>query len=72
MKIDPTVIIDSREQDPLVFENLPAEVGCLDTGGYSIRGLTHLVAVDHAAAAALLRITPPAEKETLDKQAVMV
>lgn len=46
MKQSPTIIIDSREQTPLTFPNLPAIVGTLDTGDYSIVGLTHLVAVE--------------------------
>ncbi len=46
MKIAPVIVVDSREQAPLRFENLPAEPGTLDTGDYSIRGLTHLIAVE--------------------------
>lgn len=46
MKIAPSIIIDSREQQPWKFENLPTETGTLDTGDYSIRGLEHLVAVE--------------------------
>ena len=46
MKIEPHIVIDSREQTPLAFENLPAEVGTLGTGDYSIRGLEHLIAVE--------------------------
>jgi len=46
MKPEPTIIIDTREQHPLDFPNLPATVGTLDTGDYSIVGLTHLVAVE--------------------------
>ncbi|MCZ6653575.1 MAG: ERCC4 domain-containing protein, partial [Planctomycetota bacterium] len=36
----------SREQHAWHFENLPSEPGTLDTGDYSIVGLTHLVAVE--------------------------
>jgi len=46
MKPEPTIIIDSREQNPLDFPTLTATVGTLDTGDYSIVGLTHLVAVE--------------------------
>jgi DNA excision repair protein ERCC-4 len=46
VKITPTIIIDSREQNPLDFRNLPTVTGTLDTGDYSIVGLTHLVAVE--------------------------
>ena len=33
----PTIIIDTREQTPLAFQNLPCEVGTLQTGDYSIK-----------------------------------
>ena len=46
VKLAPTIIIDTREQCPLRFENLPAELGTLDTGDYSVRGLAHAIAVE--------------------------
>ena len=46
MKIQPIVLIDRREQHAWRFENLPSELGTLDTGDYSVRGLEHLVAVE--------------------------
>ncbi len=46
MKFEPTIIIDTREQIPLAFDNLPTEAGSLDTGDYSIKGLEHLIAVE--------------------------
>ena len=46
MKISPVVIIDSREQTPWDFRNLPNEPGSLDTGDYSIKGLEHLIALE--------------------------
>lgn len=46
MKIEATVIVDSREQQPLVFDNLPAVTGTLSTGDYSVVGLEHLIAVE--------------------------
>lgn len=46
MKTTPLAIIDTREQDRLVFPNLPSEPGTLDTGDYSIRCLEHLIAVE--------------------------
>jgi hypothetical protein len=36
MKPEPTIIIDSREQNPLDFPTLPATVGTLATGDYSV------------------------------------
>jgi len=46
MKLNPTIIIDSREQRPFRFKSLPAVRGTLDTGDYSIAGLEHLIAVE--------------------------
>ena len=45
----PTVIIDTREQAPLLFTRLPAIRAGLLTGDYSIRGLEHLFAVERDA-----------------------
>lgn len=45
-KLTPKVVIDTREQTPLVFEHLPTTRGTLETGDYSIAGLEHLVAVE--------------------------
>lgn len=42
----PTIVIDSREQRPLVFEHLPYERGTLQSGDYSIAGLEHDFAVE--------------------------
>ncbi|MCZ6652982.1 MAG: ERCC4 domain-containing protein [Planctomycetota bacterium] len=42
----PTIIIDTREQHPWSFANLPTERATLDSGDYSIVGLTHLVVVE--------------------------
>ena len=36
--IKPTILIDTREQMPLHFENLPSEPATLPTGDYSIKG----------------------------------
>ncbi len=44
--MNPTIIIDSREQDPLRFATLPSEEGSLYTGDYSIKGLEHIFAVE--------------------------
>lgn len=46
MKIAPVVIIDSREQTPWVFHNLPSCQGTLSTADYSILHLEHLVGIE--------------------------
>jgi len=38
-KFLPTIIVDSREQTPLVFAHLPFIVSGLPTGDYSVKGL---------------------------------
>ncbi len=45
MKLTPTIIIDTREQRPYAFK-LPSEKGTLDTGDYSVKLLTHLIAAE--------------------------
>jgi DNA excision repair protein ERCC-4 len=40
------VVFDSREQDPLIFQNLTSVRGTLYTGDYSILGLEELIAVE--------------------------
>ncbi len=46
MKLSPIIVVDSREQFPWRFENLPTEPGTLNTGDYSIRNLTHLISIE--------------------------
>lgn len=45
-KLRPTLIIDTREQSPLVFTRLQSRAGTLQSGDYSIAGLEHLFAVE--------------------------
>ena len=42
----PTVIIDTREQTPWTFAELPTVRDTLDTGDYSVVGLRHVIAVE--------------------------
>ena len=44
-QLRPTIIIDSREKTPLVF-NCPSVKGCLYSGDYSFVGAEHLFAVE--------------------------
>ena len=46
MSFSPVIVVDTREQEPWGFCNVPTERGTLDTGDYSVRGLEHLVAVE--------------------------
>jgi DNA excision repair protein ERCC-4 len=42
----PIIIVDTREQTPLVFGNLRSERGTLQSGDYSILGLEHEFAIE--------------------------
>jgi len=39
-RLTPTILIDTREQNPLVFQNLPSECATLPVGDYGIRGFS--------------------------------
>lgn len=43
---NPVVIIDTREQEPLLFTRLASERGSLQSGDYSLRGAEELFAVE--------------------------
>jgi ERCC4-type nuclease len=47
----PVVVIDSREQCPLSFANLPSRVGTLYSGDYSVAGCEELFAVERKSVA---------------------
>lgn len=42
----PVIIVDTREQSPLMFKNLPARPGTLPTGDYSFAGAEELFGVE--------------------------
>lgn len=42
----PTIVIDTREQDPLPFEKMTSHRTMLVSGDYSVAGLEHLFAVE--------------------------
>lgn len=44
--VRPVIVVDSREQDPLVFTRLPSERGTLQTGDYSFKGAEDLFGVE--------------------------
>ena len=39
-ELTPTILIDTREQNPLRFGNLPSERATLPVGGYGVRGFS--------------------------------
>ena len=54
MKISPTIIVDSREQVPLVFPTLPSVAGSLPTGDYSAVGFESVIAIERKSLSDLL------------------
>jgi ERCC4-type nuclease len=42
----PIIIVDSREQTPLVFSRLESRPGTLLTGDYSVAGLEELISIE--------------------------
>ena len=42
----PVIIVDTREQTPLVFKHLPARPGTLATGDYSLAGCEELFSIE--------------------------
>jgi ERCC4-type nuclease len=42
----PVLVVDTREQSPLTFKNLPARHGTLTTGDYSFAGAEELFSVE--------------------------
>lgn len=54
IEFTPIVVVDTREQSPLVFQRLPSEVGTLGTGDYSFKGGEELFAVERKSQADLV------------------
>lgn len=44
--MQPVIVIDTREQEPLAFLNLPSRTGGLFTGDYSVAGLEGVFSVE--------------------------
>lgn len=42
----PTIVVDTREQTPLIFPSLPTTKGTLRSGDYSILGLEELFSIE--------------------------
>ncbi len=64
MTDSPTIITDTREQTPLVFEHLPSEHlpserGSLQSGDYSILGLEHDFAIERKSIPDLCQVCHP-------------
>jgi DNA excision repair protein ERCC-4 len=51
---EPVIVVDTREQTPLVFQHLQSVCGTLTTGDYSVAGLEELFAVERKSVADLV------------------
>lgn len=51
----PTILTDTREQDPLTFANLPTERATLATGDYSVKGFERDFSVERKTTADLVQ-----------------
>src|SRR5258708_6345846 len=67
INVEPTIIVDTREQDPLVFSRLQSERGTLPTGDYSIKGAEHLFAVERKTISDLIGCCT-GDRERFDKE----
>ena len=63
----PTLIVDSREQSPLAFGSLPARVGTLRSGDYSIAGAEELFAIERKSIPDLVS-SVTAERERFERE----
>ena len=50
----PVIVVDTREQEPLVFERLTSVRGTLKTGDYSVAGLQDLFSIERKTVADLV------------------
>jgi DNA excision repair protein ERCC-4 len=64
----PVVVIDSREQDPLIFQNLASVRGTLYSGDYSISGLEELIAVERKSIADLVACCMGESRERFERE----
>lgn len=67
-EIRPTIIVDTREQTPLAFKNLPSEVGTLQSGDYSVRGATELFAVERKSISDLVGCITGSDRERFERE----
>ena len=67
MKTNPTIIIDTREQNPLVF-SFPCERGTLVTGDYSIKGLERYVAIERKSADDLISSLKDKSRDRFERE----
>ena len=68
INIEPTIIVDTREQDPLVFSRLQSERGTLTTGDYSIKGLETLFSIERKSVADLVSCCTGEQRQRFERE----
>ena len=64
----PAIIIDTREQQPLVFNELRSVTRTLHTGDYSIAGAEHLFAVERKSLSDLASSCTKSNRPTFERE----
>jgi DNA excision repair protein ERCC-4 len=64
----PTVIVDTREQTPLRFSNLPTTSGTLSTGDYSFVGGEEVFAIERKSIADLTACCTGSNRERFERE----
>jgi ERCC4-type nuclease len=64
----PTILIDSREQLPLVFQRLPSRVAALGSGDYSIAGLETAFAIERKTVSDLVSCCCGSNRQRFEKE----
>src|SRR5258708_40041853 len=65
---EPTIIIDTREQEPLPFSRLKTVSGSLLTGDYSISGLESLFSVERKSIADLANCCTGEQRQRFERE----
>jgi ERCC4-type nuclease len=68
MDYRPTIIIDSREQAPLIFRNLTSGPGALTSGDYSFTGGEELFAIERKSIPDLVSCCAGSNRERFERE----
>jgi DNA excision repair protein ERCC-4 len=64
----PTICIDTREQTPLVFRNLPSQAATLYSGDYSANGLENMLAIERKSVADLVACCVGDDRDRFERE----
>jgi DNA excision repair protein ERCC-4 len=65
---EPVIVVDTREQEPLVFTRLPSRIGTLYTGDYSVAGLESLMVIERKSLADLVGCCVGESRERFERE----